>query len=184
MTKDEYHASEFLQALKRIWTEDIVEFKGEYYNIPVSKIGPKPIHKPHPPIYIGGLSPNTYSRVINYETNGWLGVIAGPLEYLDNTMKTIKDLANRANKNPNNFKVILLTYPKIVFDSKGSQSAATIDESQRFPLIGTVDQVGNDIQRIKQMDVDHIILAYNFIPIGRDIDKMIDITKQLSRYAR
>lgn len=93
------------------------------------------------------------------------------------------ELANKANKNPNNFKVILLTYPKIVFDSKGSQSATT-NESQRFPLIGTVDQVGNDIQRIKQMGVDHIIFAYNFTPIGRDIDKMIDITKQLSKYAR
>jgi probable F420-dependent oxidoreductase len=195
-SKDEYQASnipfqnkgkradEFLQALKRTWTDDVVEFKGEYYNIPASKIGPKPIQKPHPPIYIGGLSPNTYLRIINYETNGWLGVIGGPLEYLDNTMKTIKDLANKSNKNPNNFKVILLTYPKIVFDSKGSQSAATTNESQRFPLIGTVDQVGNDIQRIKQMGVDHIIFAYNFIPIGRDIDKMIDTTKQLSKYAR
>ena len=29
------------------------------------------------------------------------------------------------------------------------------------------------------MGVDHIIFAYNFMPIGRDIDKMIDITKQL-----
>jgi probable F420-dependent oxidoreductase len=194
-SKDEYQASnipfqnkgkradEFLQALKRIWTDDVVEFKGEYYNIPPSKIGPKPIQKPHPPIYMGGLSPNTYSRIVNYETNGWLGVIGGPLEYLDNTIRTIKDLANKANKNPNNFKVILLTYPKIEFDSKRSLSAMT-NESQRFPLIGTVDQVGNDIQRIKQIGVDHIIFAYNFIPIGRDIDKMIDITKQLSKYAR
>ena len=193
-SKDEYQTSnipfqnkgkradEFIQALKRIWTDDVVEFKGEYYNIPASKIGPKPIQKPHPPIYIGGLSPNTFSRIVNYETNGWLGVIAGPLEYLDNITKTMKDLANKSNKNPNNFKVILLTYPKIVFDSK-SQSTTT-NESQRFPLIGTIDQVGNDIQRIKQMGVDHIIFAYNFIPIGRDIDKMIDITKQLSKYAR
>ena len=112
--------------------------------------------------------------------NGWLGVIGGPLEYLDNTIKTIKDLANKANKNPNKFKVFLLTYPKIVFDSNGSQSATT-DESQRFPLTGTIDQVGNDIQRIKQMGIDHIIFGYNFMPIGRDIDKMIDITKEPSR---
>ena len=133
---------------------------------------------------MGGLSPNTFSRIVNYETNGWLGVIAGPLEYLDNTTKTMKDLANKSNKNPNNFKVILLAYPKIDFDSKGSQSAAATNESQRFPLIGTIDQVSNDIQRIKQMGVDHIIFAYNFLPIGRDIDKMIDITKQLSKYAR
>ena len=54
-SKDEYQASnipyknrgkradEFLEALKRVWTDDVVEFKGEYYNIPASKIGPKPI---------------------------------------------------------------------------------------------------------------------------------------------
>jgi probable F420-dependent oxidoreductase len=175
-------ANEFIQALKRIWTDDVVEFKGDYYNIPASKIGPKPIQKPHPPIYIGGSSPNTFSRIVNHETNGWLGVIAGSLEYLENTMRTIKDLANKANKNPNNFKVILLTAPNIVFDSK--TQLTTTNESQRFSLIGTIDQVGNDIQRIKQMGVDHIIFAYNFMPIGRDIDKMIDITKQLSKYAR
>ena len=54
-SKDEYQVSnvpyenkgaradEFIQALKRIWTDDIVEFKGKYYSIPASKIGPKPI---------------------------------------------------------------------------------------------------------------------------------------------
>jgi probable F420-dependent oxidoreductase len=193
-SKDEYQASnipfqnkgkradEFVQALKRIWIDDVVEFKGEYYNIPASKIGPKPIQKPHIPIYMGGLSPNTYSRIVDYDTNGWLGVIVGPLEYLDNIMKTIRDVANKANKNPNNFKVILLTAPNIVFDSKNP--SATTNEAQRFPLTGTVDQAGNDIQRIKQMGVDHMVFAYNFMPIGRDIDKMIDITKQLSKFAR
>jgi alkanesulfonate monooxygenase SsuD/methylene tetrahydromethanopterin reductase-like flavin-dependent oxidoreductase (luciferase family) len=51
-SKDEYQVSgipfkdrgaradEFIQALKKVWTDDIVEFKGEYYNIPASKIGP------------------------------------------------------------------------------------------------------------------------------------------------
>jgi alkanesulfonate monooxygenase SsuD/methylene tetrahydromethanopterin reductase-like flavin-dependent oxidoreductase (luciferase family) len=31
-------ADEFIQALKRIWTDEVVEFKGEFYNIPASKI--------------------------------------------------------------------------------------------------------------------------------------------------
>src|SRR6187200_126453 len=193
-SKDEYQASnipfkdrgkradEFIQALKRIWTDDVVEFKGKFYNIPASKIGPKPIQKPHPRIYMGGLSPNTYSRIVNYDANGWLGVIAGPLEYLDSTIKTIRDIAHKANKDPNNFKVVLLTYPNIVLNSKNQST--TTNESQRFPLTGTVDQAGNDIQRIKQMGVDHIICGYHFIPIGRDIDKMINITKQLSKFAR
>ena len=65
-------ANEFIQVLKKIWTDDVVEFKGEYYSIPASKIGPKPIQKPHIPIYLGGFSPNTFSRIVNYDTNGWL----------------------------------------------------------------------------------------------------------------
>jgi probable F420-dependent oxidoreductase len=194
-SKDEYQASnipfinrgkradEFIQALKKIWTEDVVEFKGEYYNIPASKIGPKPIQKPHIPIYLGGFSPNTYSRIVNYDTNGWLAVVGGPLEYIDNTIKSIKDIAKKANKDPNNFKVILLAHLNVALDSK-SQSTTTTNEDQRFPFTGTIDQIGNDIKRIKQMDIDHIVFGYVFIPIGRDVDSVINITKELSTYAR
>jgi alkanesulfonate monooxygenase SsuD/methylene tetrahydromethanopterin reductase-like flavin-dependent oxidoreductase (luciferase family) len=174
-------ADEFLQALKKIWIDEVVEFKGKFYNIPASKIGPKPIQKPHIPIYMGGFSPNTYSRIVNYDTNGWLGLIGGPLEYLDNTIKTIKDIANKANKDPKNFKVILLTYPNIDFDSNQS---TTTNQEQRFPLTGTIDQAGSDIQRIKKMGIDHIVFGYNFIPIGRDLDKMLDVTKQLAKVAK
>ncbi|HEV2876438.1 MAG TPA: TIGR03619 family F420-dependent LLM class oxidoreductase [Nitrososphaeraceae archaeon] len=193
-SKDEYQASnipfqnrgkradEFIQVLKRIWTDDVVEFKGKYYSIPASKIGPKPIQKPHLPVYLGGFSPNTFSRIVNYDTNGWLAVVGGPLEYLDNTIKTIKDIANKANKDPNKFKVILLAHLNIALDSK-SQSTTT-NEDQRFPFTGTIDQIGNDIKRIKQMDIDHIIFGYVFVPIGRDVNKMLDLTKQLAKFAR
>ena len=193
-SKDEYQASnipfqnrgkradECIQVLKRIWTDDVVEFKGKYYSIPASKIGPKPIQKPHPPVYLGGFSPNTFSRIVNYDTNGWLAVVGGPLEYLDNTIKTIKDIANKANKDPNKFKVILLAHLNVALDSK-SQSTTT-NEDQRFPFTGTIDQIGNDIKRIKQMDIDHIIFGYVFVPIGRDVNKILDLTKQLAIFAR
>ncbi len=191
-SKDEYQVSnipfenkgkradEFIQALKKIWTEDIVEFKGNYYNIPASKIGPKPIQKPHIPIFMGGFSPNTFKRIINYSTNGWLGLIVGPLEYLDNTIKSMHEMASKANKDPNEFKTILLTYPNIV-ESKNEQLT---NESQRFPLTGTIDQIGNDIKRIKKIGVNHIVFGYNFLPIGRDIDSVINKSKELSKYAR
>lgn len=193
-SKDEYQASnipfqnrgkradEFIQVLKRIWTDDVVEFKGKYYSIPASKIGPKPIQKPHPPVYLGGFSPNTFSRIVNYDTNGWLAVVGGPLEYLDNTIKTIKDIANKANKDPNKFKVILLAHLNVALDSKGQST--TTNEDQRFPFTGTIDQIGNDIKRIKQMDIDHIIFGYVFVPIGRDVNKILDLTKQLAKFAR
>ncbi|HEU4822652.1 MAG TPA: TIGR03619 family F420-dependent LLM class oxidoreductase [Nitrososphaeraceae archaeon] len=195
-SKDEYQVSnipfqnrgkradEFIQVLKRIWTDDVVEFKGKYYSIPASKIGPKPIQKPHIPIYLGGFSPNTFSRIVNYDTNGWLAVVGGPLEYIDSTIKTIKDIANKANKDPNNFKVILMAYPKVALDSKSQSTSSKTNEAQRFPLTGTIDQIGDDIKRIKQMNIDNIVFGYNFIPIGKDVNKMLDITKQLAKLAK
>jgi alkanesulfonate monooxygenase SsuD/methylene tetrahydromethanopterin reductase-like flavin-dependent oxidoreductase (luciferase family) len=104
-SKDEYQASnipftnrgeradEFLQVIKKIWTDDVVEFKGKYYNIPASEIDPKPIQKPHPPIYLGGLSPNTFARIVKYDVNGWLGVVGGPLEYTESCINALKSNA-------------------------------------------------------------------------------------------
>jgi probable F420-dependent oxidoreductase len=190
-SKDEYQASnipfkdrgeranEFIQALKKIWIDDVVEFKGKYYNIPASKVYPKPIQKPHIPVYLGGFSPNTFSRIVKYDINGWLGVVGGPLEYLENTIKAIKEQASQANKNPDNFPVILLTYPNVSEDQSSSDK-----DKNRFPLYGGIDEVGSDIQRIKGMGVDHIIFGYNFSPIGKDVAKMIYISKQLSKFAK
>ena len=195
-SKDEYQVSnipfqnrgkradELIQVLKKIWTDDVVEFKGKYYSIPASKIGPKPIQKPHPPVYLGGFSPNTFSRIVNYDTNGWLAVVGGPLEYIDNTIKAIKDIAKKANKDPNNFRVILLAHLNIALDPKSQSTPSKTNEDQRFPFTGTIDQIGNDIKRIKQMDIDHIVFGYVFIPLGRDVDRVINITKELSKYAR
>jgi probable F420-dependent oxidoreductase len=188
-SRDEYQASsisfnnrgkradEYLEVVKKVWMDDTVEFKGQYYSIPASKIGPKPIQKPHIPIFLGGFSPNTFSRIVNHDTNGWLGVLGGPIEQIKDIMETIKGNAKKANKDPNNFRVILLTYPSV--ESKEEKNI-----NSRFPMTGTVDQIGKDIKELKDIGIDHIIFGYNFSPLGKDIDKMIDTTKQFSNFAR
>ena len=173
-------ADEFIQIMKKIWVDETVEFKGEYYNIPASIIKPKPIQKPHIPIYFGGFSPHIFTRIVKYDTNGWLGGIGGPLEHLENSMKTIKENANRANKDPKNFQVILLTFHDIV----NSNRRAAHEEGQRSPLTGTIDEIGHDIERIKEIGISHIIFGFNFSSISANIDSIIEITKQLSKFAR
>jgi hypothetical protein len=147
-----------------------VEFRGKFYNIPTSKIGPKPVQKPGIPIYLGGFSPNTFSRIIKYDLNGWLGVVGGPLEYIENIIKSIKGQASQVNKNRDDFQIIVA-----YIEGQSSNNA-----EKRFPFSGSIDEIGTDIQRIKQMGIDHII----FEPIGRDLDNVMDITKQLSKFAR
>jgi probable F420-dependent oxidoreductase len=189
-SRDEYQASnipfnnkgkradEYLQILKKVWSDDTVEFKGQYYSIPPSKIGPKPIQKPHIPIFLGGFSPNTFSRIVNHDANGWLGVLGGPIGQVKGIMDTIKEKAKKANKDPNNFRVILLTYPNVA-ESKEEKNI-----NDRFPMSGTIDQIGKDIKELKDFGIDHIIFGHNFSPLGKDIDKMIDTTKQFSKFAK
>jgi probable F420-dependent oxidoreductase len=174
-------ADEYIQLLKKIWTDDVVEFKGEFYNIPASKIGPKPLQVPHLPIYMGAFSPNAFGRVVKY-ADGWIGMIAGTLDDFENAVNMIRDMAikeKEANrKDQNGFKIILLTYPKVIEDSSSSHNK----EHERPPITGTIGEIGSDLRRIKEIGVEHIIFGYSFLPIGRNIDKMVDTTKELYKF--
>ena len=43
---------ESLELIKKLWTEDEVEFHGKYYHIPLVRPTAKPVQKPHPPIWV------------------------------------------------------------------------------------------------------------------------------------
>ena len=192
-SKDEYDAAgipfkqkgaradEYLQVLKRIWTDDVVEFKGQFYNIPASKIGPKPVQKPHPPILLGAYTPKTFPRIVNY-ADGWMP-IAGfvPLEQQDQAINTLRETARKANKDPSDIRIVVLTYPNLLDSSSSSNSSSS---QHRMPMTGTIDQIGSDVEQIKAMGAEHIIFGYAFSPIGKDAKKMIEITKQLARFAK
>ena len=184
--KEEYHVADIpfesrgkradeFQVLKKIWTDDIIEFKGKFYTIPASKIGPKPVQTPH--------SPKIFSRIVNY-TDGWIfGIVPSipkPFEYLENGMNRLKEEASRSNKDPDKLSTIAIAFPHIILsDSDGTNHQI----AKRNPFIGTVDQVGNDIQTIREIGVEHVILHYNFSPDGREMSKIIEITKQLRKFA-
>jgi probable F420-dependent oxidoreductase len=172
-------ANEFLQLLKQIWTDDVVEFKGEFYSIPASKIGPKPMQKPHPPIVLGGFSPNTLIRIVNY-AEGWLPVAGfGPLDHLEQAINGLRENARKAGRDPSDIGVFVLTYPNVLESSPTPSS-----EQQRLPMTGTIDQIGADIDQIKAMGVAHIIFGHVFSAIAKDMNKIIEITTQLARYAK
>jgi probable F420-dependent oxidoreductase len=192
-SKDEYDAAgipfkqkgvradEYLQVLKRIWTDDVVEFKGQFYNIPASKIGPKPVQKPHPPILLGAYTPKTFPRIVNY-ADGWMP-IAGfvPLEQQDQAINSLRETARKANKDPSDIRIVVLTYPNLIDSSSSSNSSSS---QHRMPMTGTIDQIGSDVEQIKAMGAEHIIFGYAFSPIGKDAKKMIEITKLLARFAK
>jgi probable F420-dependent oxidoreductase len=167
-------ADEYIRLLKSIWSDEIIEFYGEFYNVPPSKIGPKPIQKPSLPIYFGGSNPNTFSRMAKY-ANGWIGVVRNNLDQLKITLSLLNQKVLEAEKNPNDFEIILIIYPNIrQFSQKES----------RIPFSGSIEQVGNDIEMLKEMNVGHVILNYNRSPIQNDMNAIIKISLQLLPYIR
>jgi hypothetical protein len=72
-----------------------------------------------------------------------------------------------------------LTYPNIVESEKPTSKG-----SNRFPMTGTIDEIGSDIRKIKDMGVLHIVLGFFFSPIYGDIDKTIEVSKQLSKFTK
>jgi probable F420-dependent oxidoreductase len=188
-SKDEYEVSgvpykdkgtradEFIQSLKKIWSDEIVEFKGQFYNIPASKIGPKPLQKPHPPILLGGFSPKTFSRIVNY-ANGWIGVAGfGPLEQLGQVINSLKENARKLDKDPSKIDIYIGSYPNVL------ESPVASDKT-RSPMTGTIEQIGSDIEQIKAMGTNHIFFGYMSPSIRMDIEKNVQVTKQLARFAK
>jgi probable F420-dependent oxidoreductase len=80
---------ESIEAIKALWTEEPAEYHGKYVNFDLSYCRPKPVQKPHPPIYIGGNSDATVKRVIRHGA-GW---ISNPLprEMLAKRIAQIRD---------------------------------------------------------------------------------------------
>jgi probable F420-dependent oxidoreductase len=96
-------ADEFVQVMKKIWTEDPVEFSGQFFHIPQSFIGPKPVQKPHPPIIFGGFVGKTFERVIDHG-NGWnpAGI---PVEHLKGMIEGMRSAAEAKGKRAQDFEV-------------------------------------------------------------------------------
>ena len=46
--------NEYIGILKELWTQDDPQFQGRHYQISGVKFNPKPVQKPHPPIWVGG----------------------------------------------------------------------------------------------------------------------------------
>lgn len=69
---------ELVQAMQALWTREIAEFHGEFVTIEPSYAWPKPVQRPHPPLYFGG-GPAAFSRITRVGA-GWYAISAGAEE--------------------------------------------------------------------------------------------------------
>ena len=69
----------YLEVMRRLWTDRVPEYEGEFYHLPPCRQDPKPVQQPHPPIHFGGESDAALKRVADLG-QGWYGFNIGPEE--------------------------------------------------------------------------------------------------------
>jgi probable F420-dependent oxidoreductase len=65
---------EKMLAIKRLWSEEVASFEGEYVRLSPSWSWPKPVQQPHLPILIGGgAGPKLFAQIAEY-ADGWIPI--------------------------------------------------------------------------------------------------------------
>ncbi len=89
---------EYLQVMKKLWTEEETSFEGEFCSFPSVRSYPKPVQKPHPPIIFGGESEPALKRV-GEVGDGWFGMNVS-VDEAPAKIGRIKDYARAAGRDP------------------------------------------------------------------------------------
>jgi probable F420-dependent oxidoreductase len=149
-------ADEFIPLLQTIWTTDPVEFHGKYFHLPKSIIQPKPVQKPHPPIYLAAYSPGAMKRTAKY-ADGWMPV-GQTVDQLRTTATEIRNMAKEHGRNSTDLKVIA----RYNF----AMTPQPLGKDRAF-FSGSLAQVKDDIASVKGFGPDELILDPTFSADGQ-----------------
>ena len=72
---------EACEITRRLWTQDLTDYDGRYYQLSKARLNPKPIQKPYPPIVIGGSGEQLTLRVVAQYADVWNAMPADVEEF-------------------------------------------------------------------------------------------------------
>ena len=141
--------------LKKVWSEDVTDFQGEFYRFERLGAHPHPIQKPHPPIWVGGHTPPALRRTARL-ADGWLPIGARPPADLPPTelthsFATIRAEAEKLGRDPNSIMLCFST-------------GIGFDAAERRPFNGTVDQIVSDFRGYQEVGVNRFLVGLGPAP--------------------
>ena len=86
---------EYIELIRKLWSEDSVTYSGRFIDVSGYRQTPRPVQTPHPPIWVGALSPAALGRAARH-ADGFVPVGATPSqcrEMFDSLDKQTKELA-------------------------------------------------------------------------------------------
>jgi probable F420-dependent oxidoreductase len=143
---------EFVQCLKVIWTSEVASFDGRYYHLPPSRVEPKPVQRPHPPLLLGGTAERALQRA-GRMADGWISSSRQDLSRIGTVIQTIRDAATATGRDPAQMRFIV----------RGVVRLNDAPEAEaRTPLHGSKEQIRHDLDALAEAGVTEVFLDLNF----------------------
>ena len=132
--------------LKTIWTTDPAEFAGQHFTLPESILQPKPLQRPHPPIYMAAYVPSALARVARL-ADGWMpsGV---PLTAVGPMMDQARRQAREAGRDPEALELLIMAFV-VIQDRPAGEG--------RPDFVGSREEIRRDIATARGLGANEII---------------------------
>ena len=145
---------EYLRCLHALWTQDPVEFAGDFYTVPRAHIGPAPVQRPHPPVLVGGAAEPALRRAGRL-AQGWIGSTREDPARIARSVSLVREGAIEAGRDPDAVRILLRAVVDLVDRDPGPG---------RQPFHGTREQVVEDLAAARTQGVTEVFVDLNFSP--------------------
>ncbi len=152
--------AEYLEAFKTLWTDEAPSMAGEHVAFDGIVFEPKPVQRPHPPLWTGGESGPALRRAARY-ADVWFPIGANPRHPLDTVARfaagaaRMRAEAERIGRDPAD---IALAFSANWYREDQTREN---DEGARFILTGSDEQVAEDAAALGELGVSR--LMFNFL---------------------
>ncbi len=142
---------EFVEVLRKAWTDEVVEHRGEFFRVPPSHQDPKP--SPAPPILLGGTAEVALRRAGRL-ADGWVSSSREDLSAIGPRIEIIKAAAREAGRDGDELR----------FVCRGVTRVRAGAGERRPPLTGTPEQIRGDVDALAAEGVTDVFHDLNFDP--------------------
>src|SRR6058998_3693680 len=167
---------EGVELIKALWTQPKVSYRGEIYQLEGGTMAPKPVQKPHPPIWLGGGHPDAIRRAAAI-ADGWMGSGGSSTAEFSRSVPALRAALEKASRDPGKFPI-----SKRVFLSVHERPDVARAELHRWfttvyhnpngadasSVHGTPEQVRERLEQLVAMGANHLLLN----PICRHVEQL------------
>ncbi|MEX2599091.1 MAG: TIGR03619 family F420-dependent LLM class oxidoreductase [Dehalococcoidia bacterium] len=157
---------EQVQVMKALWTQTPANFQGELYSLHDQNIEPKPVQKPHPPLWFGANADEALRRAVRYG-DGWTGAGSSRRDEFPRRVRLVNDLLQEAGRDRASFPISKRVY--LAIDDDEGRALRRLTEwfgyfygnaelAERVAVWGSAEKVGALLQEWSDLGVDEFIL--------------------------